>query len=86
MKKLKMLGFAFVAMLVGTISTSALELDTIKDGTLSYTKEENETFSYYVAKIDLHSGGNYGYTFRVMPEHEMILRSENLDLVKWLEK
>ena len=47
--------------------------------------EENKKYSY-VAKIDLDSGGNYGYTFRVMPEHEMILDSENLDLVKWLEK
>ena len=37
-------------------------------------------------KTDLTSGGNYGYSFRVMPQHEMILDSENLDLVKWIEK
>ena len=47
--------------------------------------EENKKY-YYVAKIDLNSGGNYGYSFRVMPEHEMILESANLDLVKWVEK
>ena len=46
---------------------------------------ENKKY-YYVAKIDLTSGGNYGYSFRVMPQHEMILDSENLDLVKWIEK
>ena len=47
--------------------------------------EENKKY-HYVAKIDLKSGGNYGYSFRVMPEHEMILESANLDLVKWVEK
>ena len=47
--------------------------------------EENKKY-YYVTKIDLTSGGNYGYTFRVMPQHEMLLDSENLDLVKWIEK
>ena len=46
---------------------------------------ENKKY-YYVTKIDLTSGGNYGYSFRVMPQHEMILDSENLDLVKWIEK
>ena len=48
--------------------------------------EESEKKYYYSAKINLTSGGNYGYTFRVMPENEMILDSENLDLVKWIEK
>ena len=36
------------------------------------------------AKVQLVNGGNYGYTFRVMPKHEMLLDSENLDLVKWI--
>ena len=52
---------------------------------LEKTDEENKKY-YYVAKINLSSGGNYGYTFRVMPQHEMLLDSENLDLVKWIEK
>ncbi len=38
----------------------------------------------YVATIEFPSGGNYGYTFRVMPKHEMLLDSENLNLVKWI--
>lgn len=46
--------------------------------------EENKKY-HYTAKIDLISGGNYGYSFRVMPQHEMLLDSENLDLVKWIE-
>ena len=52
---------------------------------LERKEEENKKY-YYVAKIDLSSGGNYGYSFRVMPQHEMLLDSENLDLVKWIEK
>ncbi len=52
---------------------------------LERVDEENRKY-YYVTKIDLNSGGNYGYTFRVMPQHEMLLDSENLDLVKWIEK
>ena len=45
--------------------------------------EENKTYTY-TAKIKLINGGEYGYTFRVMPKHEMILDSENLDLIKWI--
>ena len=49
--------------------------------------EEEEYRRYtYKAKISLSSGGNYGYTFRVMPTNEMLLDSENLDLVKWITK
>ena len=47
--------------------------------------EENRKY-YYTAKIELTTGGNYGYTFRIMPQHEMLLDSENLDLVKWITK
>ena len=47
---------------------------------------EEEKVATYKAKIELTTGGNYGYTFRVMPKHEMLLDSENLNLVKWIEK
>ena len=43
-------------------------------------KDSNE----YKAKIELTTGGNYGYTFRIMPKHEMILDVQNLNLVKWI--
>ena len=49
-------------------------------------KEEENRKYYYVTKIKLTTGGNYGYSFRVMPQNEMILDSENMDLVKWIEK
>ncbi len=41
---------------------------------------------HYMAKIELTTGGNFGYTFRVMPKHEMLLDSANLDLIKWMEE
>ena len=48
--------------------------------------EEEYKRYHYVADVSILSGGNYGYTFRVMPRHEMLLDSENLDLVKWITK
>ena len=47
--------------------------------------EENKKYEY-ATKIELKTGGNYGYTFRVMPRHEMLLDAENLNLVKWVTK
>ncbi len=45
--------------------------------------DKNNTY-LYKAKIELTTGGNYGYTFRVMPKHKMLLDPANLDLVKWI--
>ena len=47
--------------------------------------EENKKYTFSV-KIELKTGGNYGYTFRVMPKHEMLLEPANLNLVKWISK
>ena len=51
-------------------------------------KESNDAEKTYTyeAQVELTTGGDYGYTFRVMPKHEMLLDAENLDLVKWIEK
>ena len=49
-------------------------------------EEEEYKRYHYSAKLSLASGGNYGYTFRVMPQNEMLLDSENLDLIKWITK
>ena len=46
--------------------------------------DDNNKVYTYKAKIELTTGGDYGYTFRVMPKHEMLLDSENLNLVKWI--
>ena len=52
---------------------------------LSQSNDENKEYTYK-AKIELKTGGNYGYTFRVMPKHEMLLDNTNLNLVKWITK
>lgn len=52
---------------------------------LEQADEESKIYTYK-AKVNLINGGNYGYTFRVMPKHEMILDSANLDLIKWITK
>lgn len=46
---------------------------------------ENNIYSYE-AVLNLKTGGNFGYTFRVMPKHPMLLDAENLNLVKWITK
>ena len=38
----------------------------------------------FTTKIELKSGGDYGYTFRVIPKNKMILNPMNLDLIKWI--
>ena len=50
---------------------------------LSSSDDDNKNYEFST-KIELKTGGNYGYTFRVMPKHEMILDAENLNLVKWI--
>ena len=64
-----------------------LETGTIRN---VYTKEMNKIGEnpeqrkfYYEAELDLTTGGNFGYTFRVMPKHDMLLDPENMDLIKW---
>ncbi len=52
---------------------------------LSDSDEQDKKY-YFTAKINLSTGGNYGYTFRVMPKHEMILEPANLNLIKWITK
>jgi starch phosphorylase len=49
---------------------------------LKSSNEETKVYSY-TAKLELQTGGEFGYTFRVMPETDMILDKENLNLIKW---
>lgn len=46
---------------------------------------ENKVYTYETY-IEMKTGGNYGYTFRVMPQFDMLLDAENLNLVKWIGK
>ena len=55
--------------------------------TMNKIGENPEEHKYtYEAVLDLKTGGNFGYTFRVMPKHPMLIDSENMDLVKWITK
>ena len=62
---------------IENITIMPMELIDKNDETREYT---------FKSKLELSTGGNYGYTFRDMPKHEMLLDSENLNLVKWITK
>ena len=89
---------AMAASNLGVINPNDNSLETLRNGlagvvenvsiipmTLSDSDEEQKKY-YFTAKIELTTGGNYGYTFRVMPKHEMLLDAANLDLIKWITK
>ena len=65
------------------LDNGKLDNVTITNMTLKDSNDTEKIYSYE-AKVTLKTGGNYGYTFRVMPQNKMLLDSENLDLVKWL--
>ena len=60
-----------------------IENITIMPMELVGRNDESREYTYKV-KLELTTGGNYGYTFRVMPKHKMLLDAENLNLVKWI--
>ena len=63
------------------------KVEKISAITMKCISSNQDTKEYgFSAKIELSTGGEYGYTFRVMPKNEMILNAENLNLVKWYEK
>ena len=49
-------------------------------------EEEAENTYKYTAKIKLSTGGNFGYTFRVLPKNDMLLEEENMNLIKWMTR
>ena len=63
--------------IIGDTNIVTMDLTSSNEAEKEYT---------YEAKIELKTGGDYGYTFRVMPKHEMLLDSANLNLVKWITK
>ncbi len=48
-------------------------------------KDDERKLYTYFATIKLNTGGEFAYTFRATPKHEMLLESENLNLIKWAE-
>lgn len=60
------------------INTSYVEMELGKD-------LGDGNFEYHTS-IDIDNGGNYGYTFRVLPKHELMINKQDMSLVKWIEK
>ncbi len=58
-------------------------VDDIQITTMNLDGEEN-SFYKFSARIELKTGGEYGYTFRVIPKNKMILNPMNLNLIKWI--
>ncbi len=55
--------------------------------TMNKIAENKEEHKYvYEAVLDLKTGGNFGYTFRVMPKHPMLVDEEDMNLVKWITR
>ncbi len=69
---------------VQVYSGKVLENGTLEDIQIKNMEQIEKESNIYKAKISLSTGGNYGYTFRIMPKHEMVLEPQNLNLVKWI--
>ena len=60
-------------------------VDDISIMQMKLLEEDEVNLEYkFTAKIELKSGGDYGYTFRVIPKNKMILNPMNLNLIKWI--
>ena len=75
-----------VQVYCGKVSDNGIVEDVLIEPMKLIESEEDYKRYHYSARIRLQTGGNYGYTFRVMPKHELLLDSENLNLVKWIER
>lgn len=69
---------------VQVYSGKVLDSGILEDINITEMERMFKDSNQYKTKIKLKTGGNYGYTFRIMPKHEMILDSQNLNLVKWI--
>ena len=62
-------------------------MEQIQTVPMNLIEQDDENRIYkYSAKIELKTGGNYGYTFRVMPQTAMMLDTANLDLIQWVTR
>lgn len=71
-----------VQVFYGKISSDGV-VDDIRIDNMDYVGEE-EGVHKYISKIALKSGGDYGYTFRVIPKTKMMLDPMNFNLIKWI--
>ena len=67
----------------GKITSDGI-VEDVQIKAMELEKEKDENKYRYTAKIELKAGGDYGYTFRAIPKHEMLLDWPNLNLIKWI--
>ncbi len=53
---------------------------------MELVKDVEDNCYEYSTDVTIDNGGNYGYTFRVLPKHDLLINKQDLSLVKWLEK
>ena len=58
----------------------------LKSEELKFTNKNDDGTCTYTGDITINNGGNFVYTFRVLPKHKMILDIEDMDLSKWYMK
>ena len=67
---------------MGKISDNGIMEDTeIVDMTYAGCDKNKHKFT---ANVKMKSGGDYGYTFRIVPKHEMLLDNMNLNIIKYV--
>ncbi len=74
-----------VQVYYGKITTQGV-VDDIQITNMELEKNKENNIYKYVANIELRTGGDYGYTFRVIPKNKMLLDSANLNLIKWINE
>ena len=63
-------------------STGKMSDSCFKEMTLINSLENNEY--EYKTEMIINNGGNYGYTFRVLPKHDLLVNKHDLSLCSWL--
>lgn len=75
-----------VQVYFGQIQESGTVRNVYTQAMQKVSEDRDQHLYTYEATLKLTTGGNFGYTFRVVPKHEMLLDQENLNLVKWIEQ
>lgn len=74
-----------VELYYGKFSNTTLFTDgTYQEMKLKDTLDNN--IYEYESDLAIDNGGNYGYTFRILPKNDLLINKQDLGLVKWLEK
>ena len=46
--------------------------------------QKNGEMYEYKAEIPMKNGGNYGFTYRIIPNNPMLVNKQDLGLIKWV--